>query len=137
MIEILEKYKALQEKSKEFYNEYYTQLKVNSLNQINELEGKDIHLINIRENGTYIQPRVMQHCSRIIHYKLEFKEFDYHSLRHTHATMLLSAGANVKAVQERLGHKKVDITLDTYTHVTKEMREETIKILNKKSSFSY
>lgn len=134
MIEILEKYKLHQEKSKEFYNEYYTQLKVNSLNQINELEGDDIHLINIRENGTYIQPRVMQHCSRIIHYKLGFKNFDYHSLRHTHATMLLSAGANIKAVQERLGHKKVDLTLDTYTHVTDEMRKETLKILNRKST---
>ena len=76
----------------------------------------------------------MQHCSRIIHYKLGFKNFDYHSLRHTHATMLLSAGANIKAVQERLGHKKVDLTLDTYTHVTEEMRKETLEILNKYST---
>lgn len=134
MLMILDKYKALQNKSKEFYAEYYTQLKINSLNQINDSEGEDIHLINVRENGTYIQPRVMQHCSRIIHYKLGFKNFDYHSLRHTHATMLLSAGANIKAVQERLGHKKVDLTLDTYTHVTDEMRKETLEILNKKDS---
>ena len=128
MLMILDKYKTLQNKSKEFYAEYYTQLKINSLNQINDSEGEDIHLINIRENGTYIQPRVMQHCSRIIHYKLGFKNFDYHSLRHTHATMLLSAGANIKAVQERLGHKKVDLTLDTYTHVTDEMRKETLDV---------
>lgn len=134
MLKILDKYKTLQNKSKEFYAEYYTQLKINSLNQINDSEGEDIHLINVRENGTYIQPRVMQHCSRIIHYKLGFKNFDYHSLRHTHATMLLSAGANIKAVQERLGHKKVDLTLDTYTHVTDEMRKETLEILNKKCS---
>ncbi|MBE6047775.1 MAG: site-specific integrase [Clostridium sp.] len=134
MIDILKKYKDLQEKSKNFYAEYYTQLKINSSNEINELEGEDIHLINVRENGTYIQPRVMQHCSRIIHYKLGFKNFDYHSLRHTHATMLLSAGANIKAVQERLGHKKVGLTLDTYTHVTEEMRKETLEILNKKCS---
>ena len=78
----------------------------------------------------------MQHCSRIIHYKLGFKNFDYHSLRHTHATMLLSAGANIKAVQERLGHKKVDLKLDSYTHVTDKMRKETLEILNKKSIFS-
>lgn len=134
MLMILDKYKTLQNKSKEFYAEYYTQLKINSLNQINDSKGEDIHLINVRENGTYIQPRVMQHCSRIIHYKLGFKNFDYHSLRHTHATMLLSAGANIKAVQERLGHKKVDLTLDTYTHVTEEMRKETLEILNKKGS---
>ena len=74
----------------------------------------------------------MQHCSRIIHYKLGFNDFDYHSFRHTYATMLLSAGANVKVVQKRLGHKKVDLALDTYTHVTEEMRKETLGILNKK-----
>lgn len=48
--------------------------------------------------------------------------------------MLLSAGANIKVVQERLGHKKIDITLDVYTHVTDEMREQTLEILNKKSN---
>jgi len=133
MIEVLNEYKYIQIKAKDFYGAYYTKLKVNSDKQINTSEVNDIHLINIRENGTYIQPRVMQHCSYIIHYKLGYKNFDYHSLIHTHTTMLLSAGANIKAVQERLGHKKTDITLQVYTHVTDEMRKKTLDILNKKS----
>lgn len=132
IIDILKKYKVQQIKDKEYYEEHYTKLKVNSENQINERDGNEINLINIRENGTYIQPRVMQHAFRIIHYKLGYKELDYHSLRHTHATMLLSAGANIKSVQERLGHKKIDITLDIYTHVTDEMRKQTLQILNNK-----
>ena len=132
IIDILKKYKVQQIKDKEYYEEHYTILKVNSENQINERDGNEINLINIRENGTYIQPRVMQHAFRIIHYKLGYKELDYHSLRHTHATMLLSAGANIKSVQERLGHKKIDMTLDIYTHVTDEMRKQTLQILNKK-----
>jgi len=134
MIEVLNEYKSIQEKAKDFYGAYYTKLKVNSDKQINTSEGDDIHLINVRENGTYIQPRVMQHCSYIIHYKLGYQYFDYHSLRHTHTTMLLSAGANMKAVQERLGDKKIDITLQVYTHVTDEMRKNTLDILNKKSN---
>ncbi|WP_294363527.1 tyrosine-type recombinase/integrase [uncultured Clostridium sp.] len=132
MVNILKQYKVQQLKDKVYYGEHYTKLKVNAKNQINELEGSEINLINIRENGTYIQPRVMQHCFRVIHYKLGYKELDYHSLRHTHTTMLLSAGANIKAVQERLGHKKLDITLQIYTHVTNEMRQKTLEILNKK-----
>ena len=48
--------------------------------------------------------------------------------------MPLSAGANIKAVQERLGHKKLDLTLGVYAHVTEEMREQTLEILNKKSN---
>lgn len=132
MINILKQYKVQQLKDKVYYGEHYTKLKVDDKNQINVIDGIEINLINIREDGTYIQPRVMQHCFRIIHHKLGYKELDYHSLRHTHTTMLLSAGANIKAVQERLGHKKIDITLQVYTHVTDEMRKKTLDILNKK-----
>ena len=53
-------------------------------------------------------------------------------MRHTHTTMLLNEGANVKMVQERLGHKKVEITLEIYNHVTDKMRKDAIEILNKK-----
>ncbi|CAI3592087.1 site-specific integrase [Clostridium neonatale] len=134
IIDILKKYKTQQLKDRLYYGEHYTKIKINKKRQINATEGSEINLINIRENGTYIQPRVMQHCFRVIHHKLGYKELDYHSLRHTHTTMLLSAGANIKAVQERLGHKKLDITLDVYTHVTDEMREKTLEILNKKSN---
>ncbi len=38
-----------------------------------------------------------------------------HDLRHTHATLALSAGMHPKVVQERLGHASITITLDTYT----------------------
>lgn len=132
MIDILKKYKDISDRAQEHYGEHYVQLKVNDLNQINEVEGVNINLINVRENGTYVQPRVMQHCFRVIHYDLGIKELDYHSLRHTHTTMLLNEGANVKMVQERLGHKKVEITLEIYNHVTDKMRKDAIEILNKK-----
>lgn len=47
-----------------------------------------------------------------------------HDLRHTHATIALGAGVNVKVVSERLGHSKIAITLDTYAHVMPTMQEE-------------
>ncbi|MCY8818761.1 tyrosine-type recombinase/integrase [Bacillus atrophaeus] len=37
-----------------------------------------------------------------------------HGLRHTHAALLLESGANMKFVQERLGHKNITITSDVY-----------------------
>ena len=40
------------------------------------------------------------------------------NLRHTHATLLLEAGAPPNYVQERLGHERVDTTLNTYSFVT-------------------
>lgn len=130
MLDILKKYKTQQKKDKLYYGNRYTTLKINSKKQINTEDGEDIDLINIRENGTYAHPRIMQHCFRVIHYKLNYPNIDYHTLRHTHATMLLSSGVNVKVIQERLGHKKLDITLDVYSHVTDSMRNESLKIIN-------
>ena len=48
-----------------------------------------------------------------------------HDLRHTAATLALTAGAHPKQVQEMLGHARVAITLDVYSHVTPHMHEET------------
>ncbi len=39
-----------------------------------------------------------------------------HDLRHTHASLALSAGVHPKVVSERLGHANIGITLDTYSH---------------------
>ncbi len=41
-----------------------------------------------------------------------------HDARHTHASLQQEAGVHPKAVQERLGHGSIQITLDTYSHVT-------------------
>jgi integrase len=44
----------------------------------------------------------------------EFPTITPHDLRHTAASLAISAGANVKAVQRMLGHAKASMTLDTY-----------------------
>lgn len=49
--------------------------------------------------------------------KYGFKGMTFHHLRHTHATILLSSGANINEVSERLGHKDASITLKIYGHV--------------------
>lgn len=55
----------------------------------------------------------------------------FHDLRHTHATMLLLAGVNPKIVQERLGHSSIDMTLDTYSHLTLSNQSLAIDALDK------
>lgn len=41
----------------------------------------------------------------------------FHTLRHTHATVLLAHGSSIRDVQERLGHADVSTTLRLYGHV--------------------
>jgi integrase len=52
-----------------------------------------------------------------------------HDLRHTWATLALRAGIHPKVVQERLGHKTINITLDTYSHVLPDMQESAAELV--------
>jgi integrase len=47
-----------------------------------------------------------------------------HDLRHTHATLALQAGVHPKIVSERLGHSKVSLTLDVYSHAVPHMQRD-------------
>ena len=76
------------------------------------------------DNGNPVVPGYIKYRSRKLSDDLGFP-FSFHSLRHTHATMLLDAGEKLKVVQERLGHAKMSTTADTYLHVTEEMRNDT------------
>jgi len=42
---------------------------------------------------------------------------NFHGLRHTHATILIASGMDIKTVSARLGHASTSFTLDTYGHV--------------------
>lgn len=52
-----------------------------------------------------------------------------HGLRHTHASLLFSAGVDPKNISDRLGHSTIKITLDLYTHITEEQRTDTVEKL--------
>ncbi len=52
-----------------------------------------------------------------------------HGLRHTHASLLFEAGANIKEVQDRLGHSDIKTTMDIYTYVTETTRNKVPDVL--------
>ena len=51
-------------------------------------------------------------------------------MRHSFATRLLEKGADIKTISELLGHKSIQITLDTYSHVSMDLKSKTIALLN-------
>lgn len=56
--------------------------------------------------------------------KIGIQEVTTHCLRHTHASMLLYNGVNVKYISRRLGHKDILTTLQTYSHIIDEMEQK-------------
>jgi integrase len=54
-----------------------------------------------------------------------------HDLRHTAASLAISSGANVKAVQRMLGHKSAAMTLDTYADLFEDDLADVAARLNR------
>jgi len=83
-------------------------------------------LVFASEIGKPIQYRnlTQRHFQKILEQAgMEDAGFVLYSLRHSCATLLLSAGENPKIVAERLGHTSVKMTLDTYSHVLPDMQQ--------------
>lgn len=48
----------------------------------------------------------------------------FHGLRYTVATLLLKAGVQPHVVQRRLGHRRIEITLNVYAHALPAMQQD-------------
>ena len=93
---LLMREKERQKKAKEYYGNDYIKLYINEQKQLNlEGDGKIIHLVNIRENGESIIPRSMQYTSSIIHHKMDFPDFDFHSFRHPYVKLATQNFLNI------------------------------------------
>lgn len=57
---------------------------------------------------------------------LGLKPIRVHDLRHTHASLLFASGSDMKYVQQRLGHARIETTMNIYTHVTKDKKSENL-----------
>jgi integrase len=86
----------------------------------------DDDLVIAHADGSIVQPiYVSQQWAREIA-KTELAHLRFHDLRHAHATHLLANGVHPKVASERLGHSKVGITLDLYSHVIPGMQKDAV-----------
>jgi len=84
---------------------------------------QDNNLVCCDETGKALKPEWLS--SRFSYFaKTHGLNITFHGLRHSHASLLLAQGVHMKVVQERLGHSKLAMTMDTYSHLAKGMQEE-------------
>jgi integrase len=63
--------------------------------------------------------------------KAELRHVKFHALRHSAATLLLAEGVHIRAIQERLGHSDVRLTLAVYSHVLPTLQREAAQTLER------
>lgn len=91
---------------------------------LDELKGIDGPVANVSNYG------VSKTLKKAIKF-LGIKDISFHALRHSHGSLLLSKGVDIKYVSKRLGHKNISTTIDIYTHLLNSQRQtEDEKTLN-------
>lgn len=74
--------------------------------------------------GNPITPSNMSRAWRDLIAETGMEGIRFHDLRHTHATLLVASGTNIKTVSSRIGHNDTRITLDLYSHALPEKDRE-------------
>jgi len=134
LIDVLKKHRLRQKQEKLSCGEYYVRYKTKAIGDgvfdlIQSPDG-DVDLVCTSEDGTWITPETFRYCSKTIQKQLNI-QFEFHALRHTHATLLAESGVNPKNLQMRLGHEKIETTLQTYIHDTQAMADETVDMFER------
>ncbi|EON71803.1 tyrosine-type recombinase/integrase [Lysinibacillus sphaericus] len=114
IIKLLKEHRLWIKKNKLFYGPHYI----------------DSEHVCVKESGEPITPSSMKYNTNKLKKELQIP-FNFHSLRHTHATMLMENGAKIKDIQARLGHSRSAITIDTYSHLTEKMQKESVDIFER------
>lgn len=79
------------------------------------------------QNGSYTEPRTVQNRFKRYTELCGIRPVNYHTLRHTFATLCVELGFEIKSLSEILGHANVNITLNKYVHSSIELKRSNMK----------
>lgn len=114
--------------SQEIVNDLNFHIKYQNQNKlaINEIYRHDLNLVFCRNDGDILPKSSLFNAFERILKRTDIPKLPIHSLRHTHAVLQLEAGADMKYIQERLGHGSMRITSDVYAHVSKKLEHKNM-----------
>lgn len=113
--------------SKEVMNLYTNKPETKIVNAHAEIDVAlpEVNLIFVKNNGVFEGTDTCKHPFKVIHYELGIP-CRFHDFRDTHATRLIEAGADIKAVSKRLGYSTIETTYNIYVRVTSKMEKEVV-----------
>ncbi len=116
-----------------FFGDYAKDAIIDYLNVRERLIKKPTDYLFLNLHGTPMNRRTAE---EIIYKRVEEASLNHHisahTLRHTFATHMLENGADIRTVQELLGHEKLSTT-QIYTHLTSDyLRQEYFKKMPRK-----
>jgi len=85
---------------------------------------QDFGLVFATRVGTPLEPRNVHRDFKRILVKAGVPDQRFHDLRHAAASLLLAQGVSPRVVMELLGHSRIGITMDTYSHVIPSLMRE-------------
>ncbi len=141
LVNTLKEYKKEQEKYKEEYgdsymkhyakeveNPYTKKKEIKIVNAYAEIDVTlpEVNLVFLKNNGVFEGTDTCKYPFKVIHYELGIP-CRFHDFRDTHATRLIEAGADIKAVSKRLGHSTIKTTYEIYVRVTTKMETDIVE----------
>ncbi len=114
--------------AKEVVNQYTNKPEIKIINAFAEIEVAlpEVNLVFVKNNGVFEGTATAKYPFKVIHYELGIS-CRFHDFRDTHATRLIEAGADIKAVSKRLGHSTIKTTYEIYVRVTSKMKNDTVE----------
>lgn len=109
-----------------YYKHYILDSKITITQECLDID--EIDFVCRQENGKFYTSKSMKNAMKIIHYDLGIKEFHFHSLRHTHATILATHISNPAIVQKRLGHSDIETTMKYYVFDVEHGDQKAVNI---------
>ena len=113
--------------AKEVINPYNNKKEIKIVNAHTEIDVSlpEVHLLFVKKNGIFEGTDTCKYPFKVIHYELGIP-CRFHDFRDTHATRLIEAGADIKAVSKRLGHSTIETTYNIYVRVTTKMESDIV-----------
>ena len=95
-----------------------------------EDEWQDFDLVCPSRVGTPLDKCNLNKRFQALLAEIGLPKCTFHTLRHTHATLLMLKNISPKVVSERLGHADIKITLEIYSHVLPTMQDKAAEAVD-------